>query len=96
MSRRIYLATPPKSLDIHNRPNADLSYCVAPSLITTSSWYRNINLLSIIYTFRSRLRFPTYPERINLAQGNLRLTVSKFFTLIYATYACIITSNSSM
>src|SRR5690606_39312123 len=33
-----------------------LSYCVPPSLITIMRWYRNINLLSIAYAFRPRLR----------------------------------------
>jgi hypothetical protein len=33
-----------------------LSYCVPPLLITIIRWYRNINLLSIAYAFRPRLR----------------------------------------
>ena len=33
-----------------------LSYCVPPLLITVKRWYRNINLLSIAYAFRPRLR----------------------------------------
>src|SRR6476646_4084447 len=33
-----------------------LSFCVPPLLITAGRWYRNINLLSIVYAFRPRLR----------------------------------------
>ena len=33
-----------------------LSFCVPPSLVTIMRWYRNINLLSIAYAFRPRLR----------------------------------------
>src|SRR5687768_6512083 len=32
-----------------------LAYLVPPSVITTGTWYRNINRLSIAYAFRSRL-----------------------------------------
>src|SRR5699024_5651113 len=33
-----------------------LSYCVPPLLITVMRWYRNINLLSIVYALQPRLR----------------------------------------
>lgn len=33
-----------------------LPFCVSPHVQTRVQWYRNINLLSIGYTFRSRLR----------------------------------------
>ena len=33
-----------------------LSFPVPPSVITLETWYRNINLLSIAYAFRPRLR----------------------------------------
>ena len=33
-----------------------LPFCVPPSLITPSQWYRNVDLFSIAYAFRPRLR----------------------------------------
>src|SRR5699024_5606312 len=33
-----------------------LSYCVPPLLIAVMRWYRNINLLSIVYALQPRLR----------------------------------------
>jgi hypothetical protein len=34
----------------------DLPFCVAPSVLAPERWCRNINLLSIAYGFRPRLR----------------------------------------
>jgi hypothetical protein len=33
-----------------------LPFCVPPSLITRYQWYRNVDLFSIAYAFRPRLR----------------------------------------
>jgi hypothetical protein len=52
--RRICLSGRPTRLDCHFQSAADLAYCVTPSLGTEK--YRNINLLSIDYAFRPRLR----------------------------------------
>ena len=53
---RICLHLPPTSLNHHFHPVADLPCCVPPSLKQSKRWYRNINLFSITYAFRPRLR----------------------------------------
>ena len=56
-------------------------------------WLRNINLISIDYGFRPRLRYPTNSARINLAQKlDFR---QKFFTSFIVTYISIRTSDTS-
>src|SRR5204863_5265823 len=56
MVRRICLADPPTGLNRDIQHPDDLSFSVPPSLITHHRWCRNINLLSIAYAFRPRLR----------------------------------------
>jgi hypothetical protein len=53
---RICLPLPPTRLNLHIQWQAGLSFCVTPSVITIPCRYRNINLLSIDYAFRPRLR----------------------------------------
>ena len=53
---RICLSPPPTRLNLHIQWQAGLSFCVTPSVITIPCRYRNINLLSIDYAFRPRLR----------------------------------------
>ena len=53
---RIYLDLKPTSLNRLFQQTDDLPSCVPPSLITIPRWYRNINLFSIDYAFRPRLR----------------------------------------
>ena len=55
-ARRICLADPPTGLNRDIQHPADLPFSVPPSLITYHLWCRNINLLSITYAFRPRLR----------------------------------------
>src|SRR6187397_504543 len=47
---------PPSGLDAHICPCDHLPFRVSPSVITPLQRYRNINLLSIDYAFRPRLR----------------------------------------
>ena len=54
--QRIYLLGPPTGLNRDIQHPDDLSFSVPPSLITYHRWCRNINLLSITYAFRPRLR----------------------------------------
>ena len=56
MARRICLADPPTGLNQDIQHPAGLPFSVSPSLITPHRWCRNINLLSITYAFRPRLR----------------------------------------
>jgi hypothetical protein len=56
MGTRICLGSPPTDLNQHVQSLAGLSFRVTPSLITRYRWYRNINLFSIAYAFRPRLR----------------------------------------
>ena len=57
MDLRICLEIPPTSLDQATPTQLDgLTFYVPPSVITIFRWYRNINLLSIDYASRPRLR----------------------------------------
>jgi hypothetical protein len=47
---------PPSGLDAHICPCDHFSSRVPPSVVTPFQWYRNINLSSIGYAFRPRLR----------------------------------------
>jgi hypothetical protein len=55
-TRRICLPGPPTGLNRDIQHPDDLPFSVPPSLITHYRWCRNINLLSITYAFRPRLR----------------------------------------
>ena len=56
MAQRICLPGPPTGLNRDIQHPADLPFSVPPSLITHHRWCRNINLFSITYAFRPRLR----------------------------------------
>jgi hypothetical protein len=56
MSRRICLPEPPTSLDHHFQSVAGLAHCVTPSLKRRTGSTGILNLLSIAYAFRPRLR----------------------------------------
>ena len=56
MEERICLPLPPTRLNLHIQWQAGLSFCVTPSVITIHGWYRNVDLFSIDYAFRPRLR----------------------------------------
>ena len=53
---RICLRLPPTDLDQHIHQLADLSPLRHPIAQTLHGWYRNVNLFSIAYAFRPRLR----------------------------------------
>jgi hypothetical protein len=46
-----------------------VAYLVPPSVITVNTWYRNINLLSIAYAFRPRLRSRLTLSRLALLRN---------------------------
>ena len=56
-SARGFAYAPPSGLHAHICPCDHFSSRVTPSVVTRfTQWYRNINLLSIDYAFRPRLR----------------------------------------
>jgi hypothetical protein len=46
-----------------------ITYPVPPSVVTVATWYRNINLLSIAYAFRPRLRSRLTLSRLALLRN---------------------------
>ena len=71
-----------------------LAYPVPPSVITTGTWYRNINRLSIAYAFRPRLRSRLTLSRLALLRNPWAFggEVSHFS---FVTRASILTSQPS-
>jgi hypothetical protein len=71
-----------------------LAYPVPPSVITTGTWYRNINRLSIAYAFRPRLRSRLTLSRLALLRNPWAFggEVSHFS---FVTRASILTSQRS-
>ena len=71
-----------------------LAYPVPPSVITIGTWYRNINLLSIAYALRPRLRSRLTLRRLALLRNPWafggRVSHSPF-----VTHASILTSQRS-
>jgi len=85
MTTRICLSGLPTDLNPHFHPRDSLSYCVTPSLITIIRWYRNINLLSITYAFRPRLRVRLTLSGLSLLKETLdlrRTCFSQIFSLL--------------
>ena len=65
-----------------------------PRLLQRHPWWcRNINLPSITYAFRPRLRDRLTHGRIILPQETLGLRRPKFLTRFIATHACISSSH---
>ena len=60
----------------------------------TTIWSRNINLVSIDYGFRPRLRHRLTLRGLTLRR-NLRFSACKFFTSFIVTYVSIRTSDTS-
>ena len=80
---------------VHFQSPAELSFCVTPSYITSFSWCRNINLLSIAYAFRPRLRDRLTLSGLNLAQETLDLRRVGFSPDFIATCAGRVSSLRS-
>ena len=57
MTSRIYLGHPPTGLNGHFQSAACLPFSVTSKVIALPKRYRNINLSSITYAFRPRLRY---------------------------------------
>ena len=71
-----------------------IAYPVPPSVVTVATWYRNINLLSIAYAFRPRLRSRLTLSRLALLRNPWAFggEVSHFS---FVTRASILTSQRS-
>ena len=67
--RRISLPTVLRGYPRSTNAWVALAYPVPPSVITTGTWYRNINLLSIAYAFRPRLRSRLTLSRLALLRN---------------------------
>jgi hypothetical protein len=92
--RRISLPTVLRGYPRSTNAWVALAYPVPPSVITTGTWYRNINLLSIAYAFRPRLRSRLTLSRLALLRNPWafggRVSHSPF-----VTHASILTSQRS-
>ena len=92
---RICLPLIPTGFNAHsNQRRADLSFCVTPIIITLQV-VRNINLFSIDYAFRPRLRSRlTLIRLLTLIPGNLRFRwkgFSPFLSLLMPTFSLLVT-----
>ncbi len=71
-----------------------LAYPVPPSVITVRTWYRNINLFSIAYAFRPRLRSRLTLSRLALLRNPWAFG-GRVFHSSFVTRASILTSQPS-
>jgi hypothetical protein len=60
---------PPYAVTPESNNRDPLAYPVPPSVIAVGTWYRNINLLSIAYAFRPRLRSRLTLSRLALLRN---------------------------
>src|SRR5881394_4202524 len=67
--RRIFLPTALRGYPGSTNARVALAYPVPPSVVTVGTWYRNINLLSIAYAFRPRLRSRLTLRRLALLRN---------------------------
>jgi hypothetical protein len=92
--RRIYLPATLRGCPRSTNAWVALAYPVPPSVIAVETWYRNINLLSIAYAFRPRLRSRLTLSRLALLRNPWafggRVSHSPF-----VTHASILTSQRS-
>ena len=92
--RRIYLPAALRGYPWTTIARVSLTYPVPPLVVTVATWYRNINLLSIAYAFRPRLRSRLTLSRLALLRNPWafggRVSHSPF-----VTHASILTSQRS-
>jgi hypothetical protein len=92
--RRIYLPVALRGYPWTTNARVSLAYPVPPLVVTVATWYRNINLLSIAYAFRPRLRSRLTLSRLALLRNPWafggRVSHSSF-----VTRASILTSQLS-
>jgi hypothetical protein len=68
-ARRIYLPDVLRGYPGTTIARDPIAYPVPPSVVTVATWYRNINLLSIAYAFRPRLRSRLTLSRLALLRN---------------------------
>ena len=84
----------PYAVTLESNNQDPLAYPVPPLVIAVGTWYRNINLLSIAYAFRPRLRSRLTLSRLALLRNPWAFggEVSHFS---FVTRASILTSQRS-
>ena len=92
--RRICLPTVLRGYPRSTNAWVALAYPVPPSVITTGTWYRNINLLSIAYACRPRLRSRLTLSRLALLRNPWAFG-GQVSHLSFVTHASILTSQRS-
>ena len=92
--RRIYLPAALRGYPWTTNARASLAYPVPPSVITVATWYRNINLLSIAYACRPRLRSRLTLSRLALLRNPWAFGGGVSHSS-FVTRASILTSHAS-
>jgi hypothetical protein len=85
---------PPYAVTPESTNRDPLAYPVPPSVIAVGTWYRNINLLSIAYAFRPRLRSRLTLSRLALLRNPWAFG-GDVSHVSFVTHASILTSPAS-
>jgi hypothetical protein len=92
--RRIFLSPALRGYPRTTSAWVPLAYPVPPSVVTVGTWYRNINLLSIAYAFRPRLRSRLTLSRLALLRNPWAFGGGVSHSS-FVTHASILTSHAS-
>ncbi len=85
---------PPYAVTLESNNQDPLAYPVPPLVIAVGTWYRNINLLSIAYAFRPRLRSRLTLSRLALLRNPWAFGGGVSHSS-FVTHASILTSQAS-
>jgi hypothetical protein len=85
---------PPYAVTPESNNRVSIAYPVPPSVIAVGTWYRNINLLSIAYAFRPRLRSRLTLSRLALLRNPWAFGGGVSHSS-FVTHASILTSHAS-
>ena len=85
---------PPYAVTPESNNRVSVAYPVPPSVIAVGTWYRNINLLSIAYAFRPRLRSRLTLSRLALLRNPWAFGGGVSHSS-FVTHASILTSHAS-
>src|SRR5204863_9563741 len=92
--RRIFLSPGLRGYPRSTSAWVSLAYPVPPSVIAVGTWYRHINLLSIAYALRPRLRSRLTVSRLALLRNPLTFGGGVSHSS-FVTHASILTSRAS-
>ncbi len=92
--KRIFLSATPTRLYQDNQTPGSATFLRHSFSQTTHTKYRNINLLSIAYSFRSQLR-ADLPWADSPGPGTLRFSAGGILTLLIATHLSISSCGTS-